>query len=69
MLIGRSWRRGKKKKHVYLKWGARLFSLEVEASTPLGVAFFLENHLGTFSNANVMQSGCRDPGEIQAQRS
>lgn len=37
-----------------------LFSLEVEPSTPLGVPFFSENLLGTFSNANVMQSGCRD---------
>lgn len=37
-----------------------LFSLKVEPSTPLGVPFFSENHLGTFSNANVMQSGCRD---------
>ena len=37
-----------------------LFSLEVEPSTPLGVPFFSENHLDTFSNANVMQSGCRD---------
>ena len=62
----KSWRRKRYSKAIFNAF----VSLEVETRTPVGVPFFLKNPLGTFSNANVMQSGCGDGGlRTGAQRS